>query len=38
MTEQTGRPHLPVAVVVERALIVAAVIGIVAVVIVGLIV
>lgn len=37
MTQQSGRQHVSVGVVVERVLIVAAVIGIVAVVIVGLI-
>jgi hypothetical protein len=38
MTEQSGRQQLPAAVVVERALIIAAIVGIVAVVIVGLVV
>jgi len=37
MTQQSDRQHISVGAVVERALIVAAVIGIVAVVIVGLI-
>ena len=37
MLQQSGRHHVPASVLIERALIVAAIIGIVAVVIVGLI-